>query len=105
MAGFNDGTLGSQRVGFLNGGVKMEFGLIGVSNDISASNTIPSTLVNLQGWGGHACFSAGCVSGHQASGITNMSLCAGPVLEISVADASAGIVTANGKLSYYAWGW
>lgn len=105
MAGFNDSTLGSQRIGFMQGGIKMELGLIGVSNDVSASNTIPSTLTNLQGWGGHACFSAGCVSGAQGAAITNMSLCAGPLLEISVSDATTGIVTANGKLTYYAWGW
>lgn len=105
MAGFNDSTLGSQRIGFLQGGIKMELGLIDVSNDISASNTIPTTLTSLQGWGGHACFSVGCVSGHMASGITNMSLCAGPVLEISVGDATVGIDSANGKLTYYVWGW
>ncbi len=102
--GFNDPTLGSQLIGFV-GPIKYEMCLIGVSNDISASNVIPTTLTNLQGWLGNADFSAGCVSGAQSSGITNMSLCTGPVLEISVSDASTGIVTENGRLHYQAWGW
>jgi len=105
MAGFNDITLGSQRIGFLQGGIKTEMCMIGVSNDISAENLMPSTLNTLLGWIGNAAFSAGCVSGAQGANITNMSLCVGPVLEISVSDATTGIVTANGKLSYIVWGW
>lgn len=105
MAGFNDTTLGSQRIGFMQGGLKMECCLIGVSNDISASNEMPSTLTNLEGWVGHGCFSSGCVSANRSKAISNMSLCEGPVLEISIGDVTAGIVTANGKLTYIVWGW
>ncbi len=102
MAGFNDTTLGSQRIGFLNGGLKAEFGAIDSSMDVTNDFTIPTTLTNLLGWIGSADPSVGCVTLH-ARPITNMSLCAGPVLEISIPDISAG--TAGAVLRYIVWGW
>ena len=103
--GFNDSTLGSQKTGFLLGGAKLEFHSIDPSNEIDSGFTIPSTLVKLQGWVGHACFSVGCVSGHMGSPITNMSLCEGPVLEISIGDASEDTLDdANAKFVAIVWG-
>jgi len=74
------------------------------SNDVSASNTIPSRLNRLKGWVGQICATVGCVSGTMGKPITNMSLCAGPTLEISVGDASAGAST-DKRLVYIAWGY
>lgn len=106
MAGFNDTTLGSQKLGFL-GGLKAEFCYIDFSNDVSVGNVMPSTLVKLLGWVGHAsvCADAGCVSAGFGKPITNMSLCVGPVLEISVTDITTDTLTAEAKLTYIAWGW
>jgi len=107
MAGFNDATLGSQFIGFAQGGIKQEFCYIDFSNDVSVSNTVPSTLSTLLGWVGHVsvCSDANCVSGGRSKGITNMSLCAGPVLEISVPDVTVATLTAEAKMTYIAWGW
>lgn len=107
MAGFNDATLGSQHIGFLNGGVKMETCYIDFSNDVSVDNLIPSTLEKLLGWVGHVsvCSDAGCVSAGFGKPITNMSLCVGPVLEISVNDVTVATLTAEAKMTYIAWGW
>ena len=106
MAGFNDPTLGSQKIGFL-GGVKAEFGYIDFSNDISVTTTVPSTLTKLLGWVGHVsvCADAGCVSAGFGKPITNMSLCVGPVLEISANDVTTATLTAEAKMTYIAWGW
>jgi hypothetical protein len=107
MAGFNDTTLGSQRIGFLQGGIKAEFGYIDFSNDVSAGTLVPSTLTNLLGWVGHVsvCADAACVSAGFAKPITNMSLCAGPILEISANDITDSTLTAETKMTYVAWGW
>lgn len=104
--GFNDNTLGSQRIG-IQPGVTSEYGYIDYSNDVSASTTVPSTLVKLLGWVGHVsvCADAGCVSAGFGKPITNMSLCAGPVLEISANDVTADTLTSETKMTYIAWGW
>jgi len=101
---YNDPTLGFQNIATIGNGVVQENVYIDVSNDVSASQTHATHLSTLYGWVGHACFSVGCVSGHMGSPITNMTLCAGPLLEISVGDATVGILTESGKLVYIAWG-
>lgn len=106
MSGFNDPTLGSQKIGFQQG-IKSEYGYIDFSNDISNSPSVPSTLTNLLGWVGYAsvCADAACVSGGRGKAITNMSLCTGPVLEISLPDITVGTLTSEVKMTYIAWGW
>lgn len=102
---FNDATLGSQRAGFLLGGTKVEFHSVDPSNEIDSGFTLPTTLTRLLGWVGNACFSVGCVSGHMGSPITNMSLCDGPVLEISIGDSSDDTIDdANSKFVAIVWG-
>jgi len=104
--GFNDATSGSQELGLLQGGVRLEMHSIDPSNEIDSGFTLPTTLTTLQGWVGNACFSVGCLSGHMGSPITNMSLCAGPVLEISIGDASDdSLDDANSKFVAMVWGW
>lgn len=103
MAGFDDMTLGYQRT-MTGGGFRAEFCTIDVSNDVSASNTAPTRLNTLIGWVGMADVSVGCVTLH-ARPITNISLCTGPQLEISVGDISTGVETANTRLRYIVWGW
>ncbi len=107
MAGFNDATLGSQRKCVIGSGVVMELGYIDFSNDVSVSTTVPSTLTKLLGWVGHVsvCSDAGCVSAGFGKPITNMSLCVGPVLEISAPDVTTATLTAEAKMTYTAWGW
>jgi hypothetical protein len=107
MAGFNDTTLGSQRIGFMQGGIKTEMCYIDFSNDVSKDNLIPSTLTNLLGWVGHVsvCEDAACVSAGFGKPITNMSLCTGPLLEISVNDLTVGTQTSEAKMTYIVWGW
>lgn len=108
MAGFNDATLGSQRIGFAQGGVKMEMCAIDYSNDISSNaNVIPTTLVKLLGWVGYAtiCTDAGCICGGQGKPITNMSICEGSYLGISIADITVATLTSEAKLNYLVWGW
>lgn len=106
MPGFNDATLGSQRI-VHTPGVTMEVCYIDFSNDVSASNEIPTTLNHLLGWVGHVsvCADAGCVSAGFGKPITNMSLCTGPVLEISANDVTTATLTAEAKMTYIAWGW
>lgn len=106
MPGFDDLTLGSQRVATLNGGLKMELGHIDVSNDISVTTAVPTTFVKLLGWIGHvSCLPAAlCVSAGFGKPITNMSICTGPMLDISASDVT-DIVTANARMTYIAWGW
>lgn len=106
MAGFNDPTLGSQRLTILTG-LKTEFGYIDFSNDISLSTVVPSTFTTLLGWVGHVsvCADAGCVSAGFGKPLTNMSLCTGPVLEISANDITVGTLTSEAKMTYIAWGW
>jgi len=101
---WGDDTFGQFRLGFAQGGTKMELVNIEFSNDVSASNVIPSTLTKLLGVVGHVCATLNCVSGTMGKPITNFSLCEGPVLEISVGDTSAGAST-NKRLVYIAWGW
>jgi len=101
---WGDDTFGTFQTAFAVGGTKMELVSIEFSNDISASNVIPCKLEKLLGIVGHVCATAGCVSGTMGKPITNFSLCAGPVLEISVGDTSAGAST-NKRLNYIAWGW
>jgi len=100
---WGDETFGQFRMGFVQGGTKVEMVATEFSNDISASNTLPSTFTRLLGLAGHVCASQGCVSG-LARQVTNYSLCTGPVLEISVGDFSAGAST-DVHLNYIAWGW
>jgi hypothetical protein len=107
MAGFNDITTGSQKIGFLAGGMKLEFHNIDPSNEVDSGFTIPSTLVGLDGFIGQGAFSiTGCVSGGSASFVTNVSLCAGPLLEVSLADASDDTLDdENSRCLLIAWGW
>jgi hypothetical protein len=100
--GWGDNTQGTQFLGHI-GGVKVEFVHIDITNEVTASSAIASTLNTLWGVVGQACCSAGCVSGTSSKGISNVSLCAGPQLEISVGDISAG--TDSAELHYIAWGW
>jgi len=104
--GFNDATTGSQRKGVQQGGVITEFHNIDPSNGVDSGFTVPSTLQKVLGWIGQGCFSAGCVSGSQCTQITNISLCAGPVLEISIADASDDTLDdENSRCVAIVWGW
>ena len=107
MSGFNDNTLGSQRIGFLGGGIKTEFGYIDFSNDVSVSTFVPTTLTKLLGWVGHVsvCADAACVSAGFGKPITNMSLCSGPTLCISAPDVTVATLTAEAKINYIVWGW
>lgn len=104
---FNDVTIGSQKIAFLPGGLKLEFHNIDPSNEVDSGFLIPTTLVNLGGFIGQAAFSiTGCVSGGTASFITNMSLCVGPVLEVSLADASDDTLDdENSRCTAIVWGW
>lgn len=101
---WGDPTFGDFRIGFAQGGVKLELVNIEFSNDVSASNVIPSTLNKLLGMVGHVCATVACASGTMGKPITNFSLCTGPMLEISVADTSVGAST-DKRLVYIAWGW
>jgi hypothetical protein len=104
MSGFNDSTLGFQAIGFV-GTAKMELHRIDVSNEVDAGFTVPSTLVSLLGWIGYGCQSLGCASGTMAPPITNVSLCEGPVLEVSIGDADLTSDDENTSASFIAWGW
>ena len=99
----DDATFGKWCLGKIGGNV-IEMVNVEFSNDISASNVIPTRLNRLNGIVGHVCATAGCVSGTQGKPITNFSLCEGPVLEISIGDTSAGVST-DRRLVYIAWGW
>lgn len=104
--GFDDTTLGSQRTGILRGGANLEFHSIDPSNEVDSGFTVPTRFTKLLGWIGNACFSVGCVSGHMGSPITNISLCEGPVLEISIGDASDDTLDdANAKFVAIVSGW
>ena len=105
--GFDDSTTGYQATAIPHAGtVKKELHFIDVSNEVDSGFTIPTRLASrLLGWAGHACFSVGCVSGHMGSPITNMSLCAGNVLEVSIGDSSDDTLDdANSKLVAIVWG-
>lgn len=105
MAGFNDASLGYQNIGFI-GTCKMETHQISVCNEVSAGFTVPTTLAHtLLGWVGNGCFTVGCVSGTMGPPITNMSLCTGPVLEVSIGDADLTTDDANDKAVFIVWGW
>lgn len=88
--GFDDSTTGYQATAIPHAGtVKKELHFITVCNAVDSGFTIPTRLASrLLGWVGHGCFSLGCVSGTMGAPITNMSLCAGNVLEVSIGDAS-----------------
>lgn len=101
---WGDDTFGTFRIALAQGGTKMELVSTEFSNDVSASNVIPTKLSRLLGIVGHICATAGCVSGTMGKPITNFSLCTGPVLEISCGDVSAGAST-DRRLNYIAWGW
>ena len=106
--GFNDETTGYQRTGKpFAGDVLVEHHFVDVCNSIDSGFTVPTRLSSrLFGWVGHACFSLGCLSGHMGSPITNMSLCAGPVLEVSVGDASEDTADdENSKAVFIVWGY
>lgn len=100
---WGDETFGSFQIGHAIP-VTLEVVNIEFSNDISASNVIPTHLARLHGIVGHICATLGCVSGTMGKPITNFSLCTGPVLEISVGDVSTGAST-DKRLVYIAWGW
>jgi len=106
--GFDDSTTGYQATMIPHAGtVKKELHFIDVSNEVDSGFTIPTRLASrLLGWVGHACFSLGSVCGHMGSPITNMSLCAGPVLEVSIGDASEDTADdANSRFVAVVWGW
>lgn len=106
--GFNDSTTGYQQtVKAIAGTVIKEFHYIAVCNAIDSGFTIPTRLAaRLLGWVGNGCFSLGCLSGHMGSIITNMSLCAGPVLEVSIGDATDDTMDdANAKCVAVVWGY
>jgi len=115
--GFNDSTTGYQQtVIAVAGTVKKELHYIAVCNAVDSGFTIPTTLAaRLLGWVGNGCFSLGCVSGTMGPPITNMSLCSGrdtttggfgPLLEVSIADASDDSSDdANSKCVLVVWGY
>ncbi len=88
--GFGDNTQGTQRAAIMPGGLRVEVSRMDMTDDVSASNYIPTTFQTVVAVIGHACCSLGCVSGTMSKGISYWCVSKQGQIDVSIGDFTVG---------------